>query len=231
MIDINSAKSYNDSNFRMSDFRNQNLNKAYEISCALFRLAGTLPKEGFRRHLEEKALDLIIAAIEEDIDAENKALRSADYLLCFGKETGIMHPETGELILQEISVLNSAIAGFTSASVAEPLDREFLFPDHEAAKPTGSKEQDAMLLKESNLPRQDLPGDFNDRASKILQRIRQLSNPVMQDRGCRLRDIQEVMRNVSERTLRYDLQDLVQKGLIERVGSSGPATFYRPKND
>lgn len=45
--------------------------------------------------------------------------------------------------------------------------------------------------------------------------------------GMRLKDILAEFRNVSERTIRYDLQGLCEKGVIERVGNGGPATYYR----
>lgn len=45
--------------------------------------------------------------------------------------------------------------------------------------------------------------------------------------GCRMKDIIEAFPNVSERTLRYDLERLAEQGIVERVGQSGPATSYR----
>jgi len=44
-----------------------------------------------------------------------------------------------------------------------------------------------------------------------------------------MKDIQEYLPESSERTIRYDLQDLVEQGVIERIGNGGPATFYRAK--
>lgn len=61
------------------------------------------------------------------------------------------------------------------------------------------------------------------RQSAILERMRQIGN-------CRLRDLQELLSDVSERTIRYDLQNLINRGFVERVGSGGPATYYRVKN-
>ena len=58
------------------------------------------------------------------------------------------------------------------------------------------------------------------RQSAILQIIRQSGN-------CRLKDIQESLHDASERTIRYDLQDLIEQGFIERIGSGGPSTYYR----
>ena len=60
------------------------------------------------------------------------------------------------------------------------------------------------------------------RQSAILERIRQNSS-------CRLKDIQEFLPETSERTLRYDVQNLIEQGLIERVGNGGPATYYKTK--
>ncbi len=54
----------------------------------------------------------------------------------------------------------------------------------------------------------------------ILDRIRQSGN-------CRLRDIQEILPDCSERTIRYDLEDLIERNIIERTGNGGPSVSYR----
>lgn len=64
---------------------------------------------------------------------------------------------------------------------------------------------------------------IEDRRTNIINRIRQSGN-------CRLKDIEEYMPEMSERTLRYDLQELVAAGEIERFGSGGPSTYYRMKD-
>lgn len=48
---------------------------------------------------------------------------------------------------------------------------------------------------------------------------------------CRLRDLQEIFPEFSERTIRYDIEKLANQGLVERVGNGGPATFYRIKRE
>ena len=60
------------------------------------------------------------------------------------------------------------------------------------------------------------------RQSAILDRIRQFGN-------CRLNDIQAILPDTSERTLRYDLETLIQKNLIERIGTGGRGTYYQAK--
>lgn len=63
-----------------------------------------------------------------------------------------------------------------------------------------------------------------DRLSVILDTIKESGY-------CRLRDLQEIFPEFSERTIRYDIEKLANQGLIERVGNGGPATFYRIKRE
>ncbi len=58
------------------------------------------------------------------------------------------------------------------------------------------------------------------RQSTILNRIRQSGN-------CRIRDLQDLFPRWSERTLRYDIESLMSRKLVERVGA-GSATYYQP---
>ena len=48
---------------------------------------------------------------------------------------------------------------------------------------------------------------------------------------CHMKDLMGVLPNVSERTVRYDVQRLVDKGVIERVGTGGPNSFFRMKRE
>jgi len=48
---------------------------------------------------------------------------------------------------------------------------------------------------------------------------------------CHIRDIVSALPGVSERTIRYDIQQLVNKRFIERVGTGGPNSFLRLKKN
>lgn len=89
--------------------------------------------------------------------------------------------------------------------------------------PGGASEAGASFFKQSGNSNGQVKKS-EGRQSAIFERIRQCGN-------CRLKEMQELLPEVSERTLRYDLQDLVGRGLIERVGSGGPATYYRAKTE
>jgi len=60
------------------------------------------------------------------------------------------------------------------------------------------------------------------RQSAIINRIK-LGN----GSGCRLKDLIVEFPDVSERTLRYDLQRLCEQRVVERVGNGGPASYYK----
>lgn len=67
------------------------------------------------------------------------------------------------------------------------------------------------------------------RQSAILAKIKESSNRQSQGsafRGCRMKDLIAEFPDVSERTLRYDLQRLLQQGSIDRIGNGGPASYY-----
>lgn len=66
--------------------------------------------------------------------------------------------------------------------------------------------------------------DFNpsNRQSEILKKIKEFGN-------CRMRDLINSFPDVSERTLRNDLQRICEQGLARRVGGGGPYSFYTVK--
>jgi hypothetical protein len=96
--------------------------------------------------------------------------------------------------------------------------------------PGGASEAGASFFKQSGNSNGQVKKS-EGRQSAIFERIRQCGNLPDGKAGCRLKEMQELLPEVSERTLRYDLQDLVGRGLIERVGSGGPATYYRAKTE
>jgi DNA-binding HxlR family transcriptional regulator len=59
-----------------------------------------------------------------------------------------------------------------------------------------------------------------NRQIAILDKIRQSGN-------CKLKEIQDILPDCSERTIRYDLEELIERDLIERIGAGGPAVSYR----
>ncbi|MDP1689430.1 MAG: DeoR family transcriptional regulator [bacterium] len=63
-----------------------------------------------------------------------------------------------------------------------------------------------------------------ERQELIAQKIKELGKAAM-------KDLIAAFPDVSERTLRYDLQKMNDRQIIERIGSGGPASYYVVKNE
>ncbi|MEK7115029.1 MAG: DeoR family transcriptional regulator [Patescibacteria group bacterium] len=58
----------------------------------------------------------------------------------------------------------------------------------------------------------------------ILEKIKQFSTE--NDEGCGLKELMTAFPDISDRTLRYDLQKLAAQGSIIKIGNRGPNTIY-----
>jgi hypothetical protein len=217
--------------------------EAYALAYAAFRLASSLDDPAFHQSLEDRGLKLLLAALDGDSAKQIHLVRDLEYLVGFGRDTGAIHPQTAEIMLAEIGKFAPAVPAVSShienkGPVRSPasVSAAELFP--ESPLP-GSRHREEYPVREEAAPPVVLamsertpaaPADnfnFNVRKHRILERIRQSGNSGNSAIGCRLRDIQELIPDLSDRTLRYDLQRLVAEGAIERIGNGGPATFYR----
>ncbi len=223
------------------NFRQYLSKKAYEISYALFRVAAVLKRRALADHLESQALLLLTHTIGEDYMKSSVTAAAIEYLVKFGEDLGIIHGENGKLVVAELRNFNAAIAEFEKSAKTEAADLQSIFSKPQlpmgAAIELNKQEPSVRSSGTGNaepgvrevvhvVASENGNGNGNNivkaamRQSAILERIRQNNN-------CRLRDIQEWLSDVSERTIRYDLQNLIGQGLVERLGNGGPATFYR----
>ena len=186
--------------------------KAYEISYALFRIAAKIGNAAFKDQLERQALSLLDAATNRNVgEAESKGA-AIEYLVKFGSDVGLIHESNAETIVMQVHALNAAIAGLDKPAMPEAVSLENIF----------SRESPLFVEPKRSVPIVEEPAivKSGNRQSAIIDRIRQSGN-------CRMKDIQEILPETSERTIRYDLQSLIEQNVIERVGTGGPAVFYR----
>lgn len=219
--------------------------KAYEISYALFRVAFGVKQESFASHLQDRGLSLLESAVGEDYETMLSASKSLEYLLRIGSDINILNNANSDLILNELRQLNSAIAESEKSASPLPVDLSDIFSkppalthgheEHARQYEQAIKDTNGVLAVGSDEPllEASFRNGFNGsngngfvkaamRQSAILERIRQSGN-------CRLKDLQDYLKETSERTIRYDIQGLLGKGLIERLGNGGPSTYYRAK--
>ncbi len=204
------------------------LTKAYEVAYALFRLAAQMQEKDFAEQLRASGAALLAASAAEDYAAAGRSLRVMECLVKFGGDVGLIGTPNVDVMTREIFALDAAIAERRTAvktdevNVAEIFSKPEIAERSVASEPAIDKEPVSTESFRSGEPaiRQPANNDSLIRQNAILERIRQSGN-------CRLKEIQDILPNTSERTIRYDLQTLLERGLIERIGNAGPSVFYR----
>jgi hypothetical protein len=222
------------------------IKKAYEIAYAAFRIAAKMGEQHFAGHLKSAAIGLLGAVAEDDYIGAKKRLVSLEYLIRFAMDVNIMGMTNGEIMLREIGVLNEGLTveAKTGDNIDDEADIAGIFSEVDSVMDVADDgiRQNQIRQNDGGVPANHISGNDMQsgkssesgngeinvilksaiRQSAILERIRQIGN-------CRMKDIQETLPDSSERTIRYDLQAMVEQNLIERVGSGGPAVFYRVK--
>jgi len=218
------------------------LTKAYEVAYALFRLAAQMPEKDFAEPLRASGTAMLAAAAAEDYAVAERSLRVVECLVKFGGDVGMIGTPNVDVLTREIFALDAAIAERKSVAKTDEVNVAEIFSKPEAVRSAESAMEPAPMrmedfraqtesprephehkpqpLAQRDLPPRQSSNDSAIRQSAILARIRQSGN-------CRLKDIQDVLPNISERTIRYDLQTLVEQNLVERIGNAGPLVFYR----
>ncbi|MBI4992179.1 MAG: hypothetical protein HZB99_03105 [Candidatus Harrisonbacteria bacterium] len=226
--------------------------KAREISYALIRVAWYIKRSDLRSRLESLAVELLenSARVGADKSVANldRALATIsvlDGLVRLAYSVYEIEPVNANILVRELDNLNSAIRQF-----GNPADHEEKLPNLDDLFTTTKKSNEnkislekldnpkvADVHQQSDSPRlvnlNDLSGvgevenrtnNFNTaiRQSAIINRIKSGNGA-----GCRLKDLMVEFPDVSERTLRYDLQRLCERGMVERVGNGGPASYYK----
>ncbi len=216
------------------------LTKAYEVAYALFRLAAQMPEKDFAESLRASGTAMLAAAAAEDYVAAERSLRVVECLVKFGGDVGMIGNQNVDVLTREIFALDAAIVERKTVAKTDEVNVSEIFSkpeitapktahvDEPAMEPAPMRMEDFRARTESQpVRREQQPrhpsNDSAIRQSSILARIRQSGN-------CRLKDIQDVLPNISERTIRYDLQTLVEQNLVERIGNAGPLVFYRTSN-
>ncbi len=202
--------------------------KAFEIAYALFRVSSRIPTRSFKEAFEEQGVLILKAATRGDREELQRATSASFYLAKLGGEINLISPTNSELICNELAEMNAAIIDPATAGLPD-IDLQDIFREEfkpQAEQPDSEEESKSLEIPlgirktervyEANA---DVSNSAKIRQSAILSKIRQSGN-------CRINEIESVLPDVSERTIRYDLQTLVEQGLIERVGV-GPATTYQ----
>jgi hypothetical protein len=212
--------------------------KSYEIAYALFRIAGTMKEKDFPERLRSLGAALLEATAGQDYGDARKALQGIECFVKFAGDVGLMGPANTDTLLREVYVLDAAVIERMNAAKSTSVDLSEIFSqvipavDDYPATSAPSEASSVAVGVADAVPNGREPAiHFSDsepspsikaeiRQSAILEKIRQSGN-------CRIKDLQDILPASSERTIRYDLQSLLERNLIERIGNGGPSVSYR----
>ena len=184
--------------------------QVHDIGFATFRVASLIRHRELRKEIESAAISLVREPNTENIDSLVGLIR----LSVSVREIGEVN---GDALIRESSelrgIINSELAGLPDE--VKVVDLGGIFKKRDAERSYKQKEASSIVVGASSSYPQE-------RQSSVYRFIRQLPD------GCRMRDLTVQFPDVSERTLRGDVQKLVDGGSIERVGSkSGPFSYLR----
>lgn len=205
--------------------------KAYEISYALFRIAGATKSVDLARVLERSGTALLDLTLDGSWDEVALALDKSIYFLRLGRDVGVVGHINVSVLEQELERFKASIREFRSSTDSLPdLHLESYFSPTISGIMENGKRADSGNGKKVIRQASNLTAEFNGLTSDQSERQESIVSLIRKSGNCRSKDLQDVLPEVSERTLRYDLQKLLDKGVIERSGGGGPATFYRMKS-
>lgn len=194
--------------------------KSQEISYALVRVAAYIRRQDLRQRIEKLAFQLVEDIGLDNLESAIKTSNALESLITIGKSIYEIEPTNAKVIIGELASLNSSMRQTIGIDGPPQLESVFSRP------PAVIEENRQEFGNTANSRYENGNGNGNGinaaiRQSAILERIRQSEN-----RQIQLKDIIAAFPEVSERTMRYDLQKLCIQGLIERMGNGGPGSYY-----
>jgi len=203
----------------MSGNQNYMAKKAYEIAYAIFRVAPKVLDGTIAGKMTAEATEILASSVAQNYPQTIKSLEVLSYLIRFGTELNFISFINGEILIREI--------GNFQASIAESINTE-----HEDIDLAGFFSQESSLEQPVTEKRAEVAVQtpIQEKTTSIVKSgMRQIAilDRIRQSGNCRLRDIHEILPDCSERTIRYDLEDLLERNIIERIGNGGPSVFYR----
>ncbi len=201
--------------------------KTQEISYALTRIAPYIRRVELRQRLEKYAFQLLENVGMQNFEDALKSIVVLESLISLGKLMYEIEPVNAKIIIGELRSVKESLEQITGIE-SESQNTSDVAPIFSKV-PTIISDDLAKKENGNSAPMVAIDGNGNGmastiRQSAILDKIRQSEN-----RQAQLKDIIAAFPEVSERTMRYDLQKLCLQGLIERIGNGGPGSYYALK--
>ncbi|MEK7093877.1 MAG: hypothetical protein AAB903_00880 [Patescibacteria group bacterium] len=211
--------------------------KAFELAYAMLRISHSIKSEIISNRLEHFAHKLLEVFSGGRYEEGASLIEESAWFIRLWTDLAVIHRHLGESLLLELSKLKGlALEASTAATL--PRSVEDLFPSSfsSPSQPQPEKRKERVVhlpprrLEErsasSSVKQSSFHYDSSNRQSAIIEFVKEKSVSGNGDGVCRMKEIQDKFPFVSERTLRYDLQKMIEQRILERVGG-GPMSAYR----
>ncbi len=192
--------------------------KVKEISSAIVKIAAYVRRPELKNRLEKLSFQLLEEVLSRQYEQAAGFIAVLTGVVELAKNIYEIDPANATIIIHQLGILDSAIRQVTGLEQSPNLENEF------------SKVPEVIKSQDNQIDSNNGNGNGNGN-SAINMAIRQsaIIEKIRQSGKIALKDIIAEFPEVSERTIRYDLQKLCNQGLAERIGNGGPATYYTAK--
>lgn len=191
---------------------------ANDIAAATFRVAELVKEDRLRTELQLAVFDLILSGSTE-------TMAKLKVLIRFGQSIKQIKDINAEVLLRELGHLEqmavSAETAMSDVNVMAEFDGSQYDRDIGPLSGQAAKRPSGTLTRTSG--RTAVKDNANVRAINIDRVLRFIETRP----ETRVKDLEQVFPDISERTLRRAIEKLVKSGKIERAGNIGPYGFYR----
>jgi hypothetical protein len=219
-----------------------NRNLFIRLAFAAHRVADALPEEELKQEIKESAnailADLILFAEKEGISSQKRKslvpqiARQIDVFLVYldrAKREGWVNPENFSVLEVEYGRINEFLQLFVAVQ-EEPsfVEKEKVIPQRvEKEKSSRSSVSQVIVRKEqssNDSSKNGEKGDLTERQRKILEFLKRKDS-------AQVWELQKVLPQVTKRTLRRDLDSLLQLNLVERKGEWNSVVYELKAKD
>lgn len=197
----------------------------FAFAEALYRFASFTHERALAESLKEISIMLTSALAQEDYARVAKTLSAIQRLSVLAQSTRTLRNEDAEVIRMHADKLRLALADQQLARVPFSGLLSEALPSVMAQAPKLAPALQPRPIQQK--PQQQNPAKPMVAESGNPIRKEAIMKIVIKNGSIRMKELQKALPNVSERTLRYDIEELIKSGRLERVGNSGPATFYQ----
>ena len=192
-------------------------NKSFEIAWAAFRCANFIKQPALKAELENMAVDIIVHTESDHLEQLEQLIRLAEVVGEISKTNAFVLFRELDNLKEAVRQRNSAIRQEKENSSA--IEKIFTKPP----KGLFSENPDSSAsLREVSRRETTVHPSADGSPQGVFKKVKELGKTTT-------KELSSFFPGISERTVRFYLQGLCEQGLVSRVGTTGPGSYYVAK--